>query len=513
VNLDPSTPVLVGVGQCAERISDPGYRGLSPVELAAEAAASAIADSGGRNVAAAVDTVAGVRQFDVSIPGMPAPLGRPVNYPRAVAARIGAQPRRAIFDAVGGQSPQHLVTEIGGAIAGGEAEVALLFGSEAISTIRHFAGAADKPDFTDTVDGQLEDRGPGLRRLTPPYLLAHGLSAPIPQYALFENARRANLDMNAGAYALAMGELLAPFSEVAAKNPYAAAPTARSAQDLVTVTTRNRLVADPYTRMVVARDQVNQGAAALLMSVGAARRLGVPDSQWVFLHGHADLTERTLMQRNDLAASPAAIMAINEALKLARVEMSDIATLDLYSCFPIAVFNVCDGIGLAADDPRGLTLTGGLPFFGGAGNNYSMHAIAETVARMRAQPESFGLVGANGGAMSKYSVGVYSTRPVNWRADCSAELQRRIDGWMPAKVSEWADGWARVETYTVKRDRDGIATGIVVGRLEAGGGRFLATTADEDVLGLLTGPDPSGARFYSTSDESVNHASLRPPTT
>ena len=24
-------------------------------------------------------------------------------------------------------------------------------------------------------------------------------------------------------------------------------------------------------------------------------------------------------------------------------------------------------------------MTGGLPFFGGAGNNYSMHAIAETV--------------------------------------------------------------------------------------------------------------------------------------
>ncbi|WP_440072196.1 hypothetical protein [Streptosporangium sp. OZ121] len=35
--LDPRTPVLVGVGQSSERIGEPGYRRLSPVELAAAA--------------------------------------------------------------------------------------------------------------------------------------------------------------------------------------------------------------------------------------------------------------------------------------------------------------------------------------------------------------------------------------------------------------------------------------------------------------------------------------------
>ncbi len=35
--LDPRTPVLVGVGQASERIDDPGYRGLSAVEPAADA--------------------------------------------------------------------------------------------------------------------------------------------------------------------------------------------------------------------------------------------------------------------------------------------------------------------------------------------------------------------------------------------------------------------------------------------------------------------------------------------
>src|SRR5690606_1519716 len=162
--LDPRTPVLVGVGQSSERIDDPGYRGLSAVELAAEAAAKALADTNADTLAigAAIDTVAGVRQFEISTPGARAPLGKSDNYPRSVARRIGADPGRAILEVSGGQSPQHLVTEMAATIARGGGEVALVFGSEAISTTRHLAEAADKPDFTETVGGDLEDRGFGL---------------------------------------------------------------------------------------------------------------------------------------------------------------------------------------------------------------------------------------------------------------------------------------------------------------------------------------------------------------
>ena len=50
--------------------------------------------------------------------------------------------------------------------------------------------------------------------------------------------------------------------------------------------------------------------------------------------------------------------------------------LDLYSCFPIAPRLSAAMLGLAPDDPRPLTVTGGLPWFGGPGNNYTTHAIA-----------------------------------------------------------------------------------------------------------------------------------------
>ncbi|GIH94788.1 acetyl-CoA acetyltransferase [Planobispora siamensis] len=507
-DLDPRTPVIVGVGQASERIGEPGYRRLSPVGLAAAAAREALADTGAdaAAVAAAVDTVAGVRQFEISAPGIPSPLGRSDNYPRSVAGRVGADPRRAILEVVGGQAPQHLVNELAATIAAGSAEVALIFGSEAISTIGHLAGTPDRPDFGETVGGDLEDRGYGLEGLVTPVQVAHRLMDAPSQYALFDNARRARLGQGRREYAAGMGALFAPFTKVAAANPHAAAPTERSAQELVTPTEANRIIAEPYTRYIVAREKVNQGAAVLLMSVAAARRLGVPEDRWVFLHGHADLRERDLLDRPDLSAGPAAVTAARHALEQAGIGVDELEVIDLYSCFPIAVTNVCDGLGLPVDGSRELTLTGGLPFFGGPGNNYSMHAIAEVVHRMRALPGAYGMVGANGGSLSKYSVGVYSTTPAPWRPDRSAELQAEIDSAPPVEQAVMADGWATIETYTVKHRRSGKRTGIVVGRLEADGRRFLAVTADGDeaALGLLTAEQPVGGRIYVRSSGSVN---------
>jgi acetyl-CoA C-acetyltransferase len=201
-------------------------------------------------------------------------------------------------------------------------------------------------------------------------------------------------------------------------------------------------------------------------------------------------------------------MAVREALAVAGIGIDDIATFDLYSCFPVPVFNICDGMGIATDDPRGLTLTGGLPFFGGAGNNYSMHGIAETVAKMRSAPGQFGLVGANGGIMSKYSVGVYSTTPVEWKPDRSAQLQAQIDQAPTQPVTERADGPGTIETYTVRRD-DGRLTGIIAGLLDADDSRFLATTENEDLIALLTDADPLGQSVSVRSFEHGNRCSLR----
>src|ERR1700710_659517 len=161
----PRTPVLVGVGQFTENIDDPGYRGMSAVELATAAAKAALTDTGVSrdDVAKAIDVVVGLRQFEISGP-MPARLGKSNNYPRSVMQRLGAQPARSVIEPVGGQGPQKLVTEFGTALANGEAAVVMLMGSEPGSTARYFAKRDDKPDFTEHIDGQLEDRGSQLQQ-------------------------------------------------------------------------------------------------------------------------------------------------------------------------------------------------------------------------------------------------------------------------------------------------------------------------------------------------------------
>ena len=171
---------------------------------------------------------------------------------------------------------------------------------------------------------------------------------------------------------------------------------------------------------------------------------------------------------------------------------------------------MCDGLGLDPADPRGLTQTGGLPFFGGAGNNYSMHAIAEVVDRVRVSPGSYGLVGANGGILSKYSAGVYATRPVPWQVVDSQELQDRLDGVPPVESTSTPDGWATIETYTVVHGHGG-AKGIVVGRLEADGRRFWANPVDgdEEMLAVLTGEaEPIGTRVQVRSFGYGNRVTL-----
>jgi acetyl-CoA C-acetyltransferase len=508
--IDPLTPVLVGVGQYSERIDEPGYRALSAVELATEAARAALDDCGADMAAVArrIDTVAGVRQFEISTPRAIAPLGRSSNYPRSVAQRIGANPAEAVLEVAGGQSPQHLVNEMSGAIAAGKLSIAMLFGSEAISTVRHLTSADQKPDFSEVIDGQLNDRGYGLEGMGGAVFVTHGLVDAASQYALLDNARRARLGLTRDQYRQQMAQLFAPFTSVAANNPFAASPVERTVAELAAITESNRMIADPYPRYMVARDQVNQGAAVLLMAAGVALDLHVPQHNWVFLHGHADQRERNLLHRPDLSRAPSAVVATREALRVAEIDEDAVATFDLYSCFPIAVSNVCDGMGLSADDPRGLTLTGGLPYFGGAGNNYSMHAIAETVRVMRDRPGSHGLVGANGGTLSKYSVGIYSTTPRDWVPDRSATLQSELQAEPVVEFAQSPAGSARIETYTVRHTESG-PVGIIVGRLDADDRRLLANPAEgDDLLDLLIEGEPIGAQIVVQPYETGNKAAL-----
>jgi acetyl-CoA C-acetyltransferase len=483
-----NTPVIIGVGQYSERVGEPGYAALSYMDLAGRALAGAIADSGASgDVAGAIDTLAAIRAFEMSRPDRKPPFGAANNVPRAIAKRVGAEPARAILTTTGGQTNQQLVGEFASAIAAGASHCAVIVGSEAISTVLALSAKGEIPDWSEDVPGDFEDQGFGVEELLEPALFMHGASGAIPLYALAENARRHRLGMGLEDYRLEIGRLFAPFTRVAVANPHSAAPVERTAEELATVTDRNRIVAEPFPRMTVARDQVNQAAAIIVASAGLAREIGVPEDKWVHIHAVAAATELKLSQRPDLAGNPASLASVDAALARTGKSIGDMRYIDFYSCFAIPVFNQCDHFGLSADDPRGLTLTGGLPFFGGAGNNYSAHAIAEAVQRVRGDRGSYALVGANGGWMSKYATGIYSTEPADWSgADRFTLLPKASDKVPLAKGPVES---AVVETYTINRGPKG-AEAIFIGRSDAG----------ERVVGNADLSDPATAEAFESGE-------------
>ncbi|WP_379922571.1 acetyl-CoA acetyltransferase [Erythrobacter sp. R86502] len=495
-----TTPVIIGVGQYSERVGEPGYAALSYMDLAGRALAEAIADSGASgDVAGAIETLAAIRAFEMSRPDRTPPFGAADNVPRAIARRVGANPARAILTTTGGQTNQQLVGEFAQAIAGGASQCAVIVGSEAISTVLALSAKGEAPDWSEDVPGDVEDQGFGVEELLEPALMAHGAIGAIPLYALAENARRHRLGLGLEEYRREIGKLFAPFTKVAAANPHSAAPVERTAEELATVTDRNRIVAEPYPRMTVARDQVNQAAAVIVASAGLARELGVPQDKWVHIHAVTAATELKLSQRPDLAGNPASLASVDAALARAGKSIADISYIDFYSCFAIPVFNQCDHFGLSADDPRGLTLTGGLPFFGGAGNNYSAHAIAEAVERVRADRGSFALVGANGGWMSKYATGIYSTEPADWSANDRFAVLPKPSGAVPLCAEPVPS--AVVETYTINHTAKG-AEAIFLGRCDAGE-RVVgnADLSDPATAAAFNSGEPFGQRLTLTQDE------------
>jgi acetyl-CoA C-acetyltransferase len=475
-----NTPVIVGVGQVSERVGEPGYLERSPMDLAGAALKAAFADAHAkRSLPQALDTLVGVRQFEQSATRYSAPFGCADNVPMAIARRVGAHPVRAIHEVVGGDRPQRLVGELAAEIAAGRSKLAAIAGAEALSTMRALLARGETRDWSERRRGVQEDRGPGLEGMSDRTALRHGVAAPISSYPLAENVRRERLGLSLAEYRMEIGKLFAPFTRIAATNPHSAAPTVRTPEELATLNERNRLIAEPYGRLVVARDQVNQGAAIVLASAGEARRLGIAEERWVHIHSVADCAEPTLLGRENMEQSPAAVAAISSALEVSGIGWENVAATDLYSCFAIPVFNLLDAFGLNRDDPRGWTLTGGLPFFGGAGNNYSSHAIAEAVARCRAAPGARVMVGANGGTMSKYAAGVYSTAPADWSQSRWQSLEKIKPKF---GVLDTFDGEAVAESFTIVPGKTG-ETATIVGR--AGDARVLANSTDPAICAAL----------------------------
>jgi acetyl-CoA C-acetyltransferase len=306
----------------------------------------------------------------------------------------------------------------------------------------------------------------------------YGLMVPVTIYPLFENALRARRGLDLDEHRRRMGALMEPFTRVAAANPHAWFPVARSADELTKVTAENRMIAFPYPKYLNAVIETDQAAAVLLASEEAADRLGVPQARRVHWWGGGAAVEAPWFatERPSFSHSPSLRTAAAAALAEAGVGASDLEHLDLYSCFPVAVELACEALGIAEDDPRGLTVTGGLPYAGGPGNDYCLHALAALAERVRVRGGA-ALATGNGWYLTKHSATVLGsgTRPERAAPPPAAPPPAAA----PVVFAEEAEGDGTLETYTVLHDRAGAPErGVAVGRL-GDGRRFLAEVAGD----------------------------------
>jgi acetyl-CoA C-acetyltransferase len=482
MKVDPRTPVIVGAGQVL-RHDVPGEESPEPAALIAAALRRAGEDSGtGERLLRCADSVGCVPTIGWRYPDAAA----------LVAEDLGAHPRETVQSAaIGGDGPQLLLNDTASAIAAGQLDVALLGGGEAVASQRAAERAGQAPLWRHQNERARPTRTIGEDR--PPVNEAEaaaGLAPPVFMYALIESAVRAASGATPEAHLAQIAELWSRFSAVAAENPHAWIRRAYTPAQIATPSPENRLVSTPYTKLLTANIQVNMASGLILASAGAARRAGVPKDRWVFVHAGAQARDEWhVSERERLDASPAIHAIGHDALRHTGVAIDEIAHIDLYSCFPAAVEIAARELGLTLDDPaRPLSVTGGLTFAGGPGNNYSSHAIASLVQLLRRDPGAYGLATALGWYLTKHAIGVYSARPPRQPfASFDSRPERP-----PRRARSDCAGPATIEACTVTHQRDGSPDAAIVSALTPSGERALVRTGDRDVIDAILAEDPSG---------------------
>jgi acetyl-CoA C-acetyltransferase len=441
--------VVVGVGQVRNRpgLDAKEWNPLEPAKLMAIALERAAADAGKPELLALAD-FAGV------IP----PLAWAYDdLPARVAELCGAKPRESEELPGGGEGPILLLNQVANRIAAGEIQIALLCGAEAVYSRRK--ARADGVPLSGWTQGG--DHLPAFLLKMKPFANAleqrHGVRNPVDMYPVYENALRARAGRSIEAHQRHVAALLARYSEVAALNPLSWFPEPRTAEQIYTVDARNRWIGFPYPKFMNAIMEVDQGAAAIVMSESAADRFGIAREKRVhFLGGASAQDGWSAAERVDLASSPAMAAIVRQVQAHAALGISDVELFDLYSCFPCAVEFALDALGLGTTDPRPPTQTGGLAHHGGPGNNYAMHGLANTVLRLRAGAGRVGWVSGLGMSATKHAMVVLSTDARRIAAaDCrSSKVTLPKDQFAgPAQVDA-PEGPAEVESYTVRFDRE-----------------------------------------------------------
>ena len=477
--------MLIGYGQVNQHDDHPG---VEPVDLMV-AAARAAADP---RVLEAVDSVrvVNVLSWRYRDPGL------------LLAQRLRAKNAATRYTGVGGNVPQSLVNQACLDIQAGRADAVLIAGAETWRTRTRLRASGAKPDWTSQdesvpmavgADDGVPMAGPAEIRIK--------LDRPAYVYPMFEQALRIAAGESADDHLRRIGELWSQFSGVAAKNPHAWSRDPLAPHQIWQPSPRNRMISWPYTKLMNSNNMVDQAAVVVLASAQAATRLGIASDKWVFPYAGTDSHDTyALGERVDYHRSPAIRIAGRRALELAGCGTGDIEFVDIYSCFPSAVQVAATELGLPlADTQRPLTVTGGLTFAGGPWNNYVTHSIGTMAERLIETPGSLGLITANGGFLTKHSIGIYGTQAPSTEFRWE-DVQSEVDREPTRTALEQWEGIGMVEAWTAPFDRDGRPEKAFLAVRTPGEARTLAVMKSPSDVEATVTDDIAGAEVQVNAD-------------
>lgn len=477
---EPKSPVLIGVAAAHQRSDEPGA-GLDTTGLMIEAVRSAIEDTDNTKVAARIGWIGATRG-----------LSRLPDAARRIAEALGVDAHTVAADA--GIPQQTLVNHALDAIRSGAADVAIVCGGETKyrDDVARRAGlelpghdqAGLVPDLDMSPQGEIVARPE----------IEIGAVAPVQQYAMIDNARRAAGGWSIDEHRNDIAALWQRFNQIAGDNPRADFGAPMTLEEIRDPGPTNRPIAWPYNKWHNSQWSVDQAAAMIFCSVAVAEEIGVERERWVYPHvGLESSLSLSLSRRAELHRWPAMDVLGKAAGQHLGRSIADVEHVELYSCFPVAVRVQQAELGL---DPDGTpTLTGGMAFAGGPFNNFVYQATVDMIEKVRSEPGSFGAVTAVSGLLTKPALAVWSTEAPA-RGLLVADLVEEARS-VTAEVGldEDPDDAGTVATYTVVHAGDGPARVCAIVDLDTGE-RAVAAIDDPTLAASAVSEDLIGSRVH-----------------
>jgi len=478
--MDERTPILVGVAQANQRDDDQDNR--EPIDLMAARAREAARDAGCEDLISKADSI-GIMQgiWPYQEPG------------ELLKDRLKNSKAKTQIRPIGGNEGQDLILASLADIQAGRSDVVLVTSAETMRTRRRHKKAGQKTHYSGAIgDGNVEPLFFQGKPMLSAHEVASGMGLATVFYAMIENALRHERRASFSQHQNTIATLWSSLSEVAGQNPHAWVRDIKTPEMISSPSLENRPITHPYPKWMTSNIDVDQSAAIWMTSVGTARSLGISKDRWVFPWSGIRAHDHWFpSQRDRVHESPAMRIAGRKALEFAGIRPESLSWIDLYACFPAAVQVAQAEIGLPVD--RVPSITGGLTFFGGPFNSYTVHSVARVLELAREDTKGVGFVSGVGGYFTKHSFGVYSASPPAnpYRFDSP---QEEIDALPQRREDANFAGTAEIEMYSIKYAGDGSPEYSVASALTPEGQRTWIRSQDPDVAEAFEKHDLCGAR-------------------